>query len=497
MTVTDAQVRKFMEEMSKHGQIGKASMKAGFDRATGRKYRDLGKMPSQVAGKLRDWKTRADPFEEDWPEMEDMLEKAPTLEGKALFGWLMKKHPGKYDPGQVRTFQRRVKQWRAMKGPDKEVFFGQQHRPGEAMQTDFTWATILGVTICGVAFPHMLCHMVLPFSNWEWATVCRSESMAAIKRGIQAALFVLERVPEFSQTDNSTAATHDLRTGKRGFNDEYAKFCGHFGMTPRTIGVGKSNQNGDVESGNGAMKRNIEQHLLLRGSRDFDSVEEYESWVQGILRETNVMRCKKVKEELAAMKPLRVDRLPEYKTKQVRVTSRSTIRINHNTYSLPSRLTREKVKVRIYEDRLEVFYGGTHQLTMERLLGRNGHRIDYRHIIWSLVKKPGAFPHYVYRDDLFPSLLFRRAYDVLCEEFGHGRKADLHYLRILHQAAAVSESEVEAALGLIMEAKVTPDADRVKELVQPKQPEVPEMARYVVDLGEYDGLLEAKREAQS
>lgn len=157
------------------------------------------------------------------------------------------------------------------------------------------------------------------------------------------------------------------------------------------------------------MKRLIEQHLLLRGSRDFESVEEYERWVQNILRETNALRFKRVSEELAAMKPLRVDRLPEYRTTQVRVTSRSTIRIKHNTYSLPSRLTRENVKVRIYEDRLEVFYGGTHQLTMERLLGRNGHRIDYRHIIWSLVKKPGAFPRYVYREDLFPSLLFRRA----------------------------------------------------------------------------------------
>jgi hypothetical protein len=136
------------------------------------------------------------------------------------------------------------------------------------------------------------------------------------------------------------------------------------------------------------------------------------------------------------------------------------------------------VKVRIYEDRIEVFYGDIHQLTIERLLGRNGHRIDYRHIIWSLVDKPGAFPRYRYREELFPGLLFRRAYDALCEAFGHGREADLHYLRILHQAASVSESEVEAALALMLETHVTPDADRVQELVQPKQPEVPQMAPY-------------------
>src|SRR5687767_7185802 len=133
----------------------------------------------------------------------------------------MLEKPDRYHEGQLRTLQRHVKQWRAQSGPDKEVFFQQEHRPGEAMQTDFTWATELRVTIAGEPFPHMLCHPVLPYSNWEWATICRAESMAAMKRGVQAALFRLGRVPEFHQTDNSTAATHDLRTGKRGFNEEY------------------------------------------------------------------------------------------------------------------------------------------------------------------------------------------------------------------------------------------------------------------------------------
>ncbi|MDI7270089.1 MAG: IS21 family transposase, partial [Myxococcota bacterium] len=218
------------------------------------------------------------------------LAEAPELEGRALFEDLMERKPERYEPGQLRTFQRHVRRWRAQEGPPKEIFFPQAHRPGEAMQTDFTWATVLGITICGIAFPHMLCHMVLPYSNWEWATVCLSESMAALKRGVQAALFVLGRVPDYHQTDNSTAATHDLRTGKRGFNEEYKQFCGHFGMTPRTIKVGESHQNGDVESQNGALKRRLEQHLLLRGSRDFTSVEEYERFVQDVQRETNGLR---------------------------------------------------------------------------------------------------------------------------------------------------------------------------------------------------------------
>jgi len=175
-----------MEEMSRHGRIGLAAMRAGLDPKTARKYTSLGKLPSEVPME-RDWRTRQDPFEDDWPMITGMLKDAPELEGKALFEWFLEQSDGKYHPGQLRTFQRRTKDWRAQHGPDKEVFFAQEHRPGEALQTDFTWGTELGVTIGGAPFPHMLCHPVLPYSNWEWATVCRSESLAALRRGIQAA----------------------------------------------------------------------------------------------------------------------------------------------------------------------------------------------------------------------------------------------------------------------------------------------------------------------
>jgi len=487
-----------MEEKSRHGRVGRASMAAGMDRKTGRKYWRAGTMPSAMEVK-RDWRTRADPFEEDWPEMRAKLKDAPSLEGKALFEWLMEERPGKYAPGQVRTFQRHVERWRAQSGPEREIFFAQEHRPGEAMQTDFTWATELGVTICGEEFSHMLCHPVLPYSNWEWATVCRSESIPAIKRGMQAALFQLGRRPAFHQTDHSTAATHELGTGGRVFNAEYEEIVRHFGMTPRTIAVGKSNQNGDVEASNGALKRCLEQHLLLRGIRDFESVEveAYEAWVQSVLLKNNARRSAKVSEELSAMTPLAVSRLPEHTTEDVRVSRESTIRVKHNTYSVPSRLIESKAKVRIYEDRLEVWYGGVRQLEVERLLGRHGHRIDYRHVIWSLVKKPGAFSRYRYREEMFPSLEFRRAYDALNAALGAGYKADVNYLRILHRAASVSETDVEVALALLREAGETPLADRVKELVQPREPKVPAMTPYAPDLAEYDALLCAAEEVGS
>jgi len=488
MTATDAQVRKLMEEHTKHGRVGVAGMRAGMDRKTARRYLDLGKLPSQLK-QPRTWRTREDPFTEDWPELAAMLEDAPELEARALFDYLMALKPERYHPGQVRTFQRRVKQWRAEHGPPKELWFPQAHRPGEAMQTDFTWATELGITIAGEPFPHMLCHPVLPYSNWEWATICGSESMLALRRGIQEAVFRLGRIPEYHQTDNSTAATHDLRNGRRGFNDEYADFIAHLGMAPRTIGVGEKEQNGDTEAAHGALKRRLKQHLLLRGSRDFGSVEHYERWLWETLTTANVARQAKVAEDLAAMRPLVVERLPEFVEARVRVNTGSTIVVKHNTYSVPARLSGEWVTARIYEDRVEIRYAGKHQLTMERQRGRGGHRIDYRHIIWSLVRKPGAFARYRYREDLFPTLAFRKAYDALAAHCETERKADIEYLRILHLAASTMESDVETALVLLDEQHIVPTSDRVKAIVAPAKTEVPHLEIPTVELDGYDELL--------
>ena len=492
MAVTDAQVRKLMEELTKHGNVGLAAAKAGMDRKTARKYRDAGAFPSELK-KPRDWRTRDDPFETDWPTLAGRLAEAPELEAKTLFEELLAKAPERYQPGQLRTLQRRVREWRAQAGPEKLVYFAQVHRPGEAMQTDFTWGTELGVTLCGVAFPHLLCHPVLPYSNWEWATVCQSESMAAIKRGVQAALFQLGRVPRYHQTDNSTSATHRLEDGKRGFNADYRALMDHFGMEPRTIEVGEKQQNGDVEALNGAFKRRLKQHLLVRGSADFPSAGEYEAWVQGVAQKANGLRAERVAEELAAMRPLSAGWLPEYTEVDVLVTWWSTVRVKHNTYSVPSRLVGERVRVRLYDERLEVLHRGALQLSVERLHGRNGHRVNYRHIIWSLVQKPGAFAQYRYREDLFPSLVFRRAYDSLRERHEE-RKADMEYLRILHLAASTMESTVQVTLERMLASGGVRSADAVKAQVAPETCEVPQLEAPQVDLSSYDALLDSAAE---
>jgi len=188
------------------------------------------------------------------------------------------------------------------------------------------------------------------------------------------------------------------------------------------------------------------------------------------------------------MRPLMVSRLPEYREESVMVTSWSTIRVRRNTYSVPSRLIGEMVRVHVDEPRLVVYHGTVRQLEVERLRGAGGHRINYRHVIWSLVQKPGAFARYRYREDLFPSLTFRRAYDALTERFD-AWKADIEYLRILHLAASTMESEVEQVLVQLIDAGQCPGADVIKQLVAPETIAVPALEIPAVDLTSYDRLL--------
>ena len=496
--VTDQQVRKLREEMTRHGNAGLASMRSGMHRNTGRKYLQSSRFPSELK-QPRDWRTRPDPFEADWPDIEERLVDAPELEARILFEDLMGRRPGLYQEGQLRTFQRRVKVWRAHHGPDKEVFFPQEHRPGEALQTDFTWATELGVTIQGEAFPHLLCHVVLPYSNWGWITVCQSESMLALRRGVPAALVQLGRVPQFHQTDNSTAATHEIAARgegevapqdrrRRAFNEEYLGLMRHYDMQPRTIGIGKSEQNGDVESLNGALKRRLNQHLLLRGSREFPTVEAWEGWAQDIYRTTNARRPR-LSEELAAMRPLRVEVFPEFDEVRTRVTAESTLVVKRNTYSVPPRLIGEQVRVRLYEMRMEVWHSGRRILDLPRLVGRSNHHIDYRHVIDSLLRKPGAFARFRHKEDLFLSPVWHLAFAELQKAMGE-RKGEVAYLRLLHLASKTMECNVEAALDLLLEAGEAPTPERVKEVMGVEQPpQVPELAPMEVDLTEFDDLL--------
>ncbi len=360
------------------------------------------------------------------------------------------------------------------------------------MSTDFTCLNGLNMTIRGEPFAQLLCHNVLTYSNWQWGALCLSESLLALRKGLQVALVQLGHVPAEHWTDHTTAATHDVghdKEGRRGFNGNYLKVMEHFGIEPHTINRAEPHENGDVESANGALKRRLKQHLLLRGSRDFDAAEAIRRFIEEVFRKANRGRQKGLAEELAVMRPLRVALLPEYVEENVPVSRWSTIQTDRRMYSVPSRLIGETLRVWRYEEKVEVYLGRERQLVMPRLTGEKTHAINYRDIIEWLIRKPGAFSQYRYRSDLFPSLVFRRAYDRLCQDCTP-RAADLEYLRILRQAARTMECEVERVLVDLEQRNLTPRWAVLQEF-WPSAPSAatPDLQPLTVELGAYDALL--------
>jgi hypothetical protein len=492
MTCTDAQVRLAMRERNKGRTQQQAAVKGNIrSRKTVAKYERLRKLPSQLK-QARKHRTRADPFEEDWPEVERKLQAAPELEAKTLFEWLWEQRPGKYQAGQLRTLQRRVRDWRALHQQQMAIL-EQVHQPGEAIQTDGTWLSQLGVTIAGEGFKHILIHCVLPYSNWEWGAIAQSESLLALQWGLESSLFKLGYVPEYHQTDNVSAVTCRLGskpTQGRSYNSGYLALLKHFGLKGRTIQIGAPEQNGDIESAHGHLKRALEQHLLLRGRRDFATLAEYEQFIQGVMSKRNQQRLKRLKEELAVMKPLRAQPLGAYREFRVKVNRASLIRVQHNAYSVPTSLIGQQVTVRIYEWHLEVYYGHKQVERMPRLVGHNKHQVNYRHVIDSLVRKPGGFRNYRYREALFPSLVFRQAWDQL-NQWHSARQADLSYLRIVRLAAQHLESEVAVALQLLLTRASRWDETDVEGLLQSHKPiPVPLLSAPIINLAQYDLLLQ-------
>jgi hypothetical protein len=491
MTATDAQVRIAMRERKKGKNQEQAAAKANLhSRKTVSKYEKSELLPSQLE-KPRTYRTRPDTFAEDWPVLEKMLTAAPELEAKTLFDWLCEQRPDKYQEGQLRTLQRRVTNWRAL-NQEQTATLDQVREPGEMMQLDGTWMTELGVTIGGQPFKHMLIHSVLPYSNWEWGRVAQSESLSAVRLGLQSALLKLGYVPRIIQTDNSSAATRRLRSDEEGrerpYTDEYLALLAHYSLKPQTIHLGASNENGDVEASNGKLKQSVDQQLLLRGSRDFESLAAYETFLFDIMDKRNKRREARLSEELAVMRPLSVTPLANHSKQRARVSQGSLIRVLEKTYSVPTSLIGKMVTVVIDEWSLEIYYAGQLVDRIPRIIGNEAHRVNYRHVIDSLLRKPGGFRRYRYREDLFPSLIFRQAWEALDRRCAP-RRADLTYLRILHLAARHLECDVAAALELLLADGQTWSEADVAELLRVEMAAAPLLAPPVVELRLYDQLL--------
>lgn len=485
--VTDRQVRRLMELLERERSLALAAAKAGMDEKTARKYRSLGKLPSEVKAE-HNWRTRGDPFCGVWEELEGFLEVNPGLEAKTLFEDLQRRYPGRFQDGRLRTLQRRVKAWRALKGPSKEVFFPQVHKPGELCESDFTHMGSLGVTIQGQPFAHLIYHFVLSYSNWEAGTICFSESFESLSEGLQNALWELGGVPRYHRTDRLSTAVNKM-DNPEAFTERYRALLRHYGLEGRRIQARSPNENGDVEQRHYRFKKAMDQALMMRGSRDFISRADYGSFTRGLFAQLNRGRRDRLKEELKELRRLPYQRLDACKKLRVRVGPSSTIRVHHNVYSVDSRLIREQVGVRLYAENLEVWYAQKCVDTLPRLRGKGKHRIEYRHIIDWLVRKPGAFENYRYREDLFPTHRFRMAYDWLKKR--KPATVNKEYLKILHEAAKGSETVVDEALRVLLDQERPLTLEAVKEQIRCSEPAnaSTEIAIREVDLSLYDALL--------
>ena len=487
--VTDQQVRRLFKLMQTEKNFGIAAAKAVMDEKTARKYRRLGKLPSELK-QQHTWRTRKDPFEDAWHDIKSMLEINPGLEAKTIFEDLQRRNPGRFADGQLRTLQRRIKIWRASEGPPKEVFFTQVHTPGQLGQSDFTHMNKLGITIGGRPFDHLIYHFVLTYSNWESGTICFSESFESLSEGFQNALWELGGVPEKHRTDCLTTAVN--KTGHpEEFTRRYQDLLDHYGLNGCKTNPDSPHENGDVEQRHYRFKKAVDQALLLRGSRNFVDCREYDQFLGNLFKQLNSGRRKRFLQEQSVLHRLPKHRIDSCKKSSMKVGPSSTIRVNHNVYSVDSRLIGERIKVRLYVDRLEIWYGQKKVDTLPRLRGEGKHDINYQHIIDSLVRKPGAFEDYRYRDDLFPTSRFRIAYDSLKKRHAQSNAAK-QYLNILYLAARESETAVDDVLRVLIDKNIQISDERVMTLVQSNEP-VPtatEIHIPAVDLTYYDQLLQ-------
>ena len=487
--VTNNQVRILMRSLQTEKTKAIAAAQSGMDVKTARKYERLGQFPSEIRCE-HTWRTRADPFVEVWPEVRTQLESNPGLEAKTIFEYLQRTYPGRYCNGQLRTLQRRIKTWRALEGPAKEVFFPQDYKPGELCQSDFTWMNKIGITISGQSFNHLIYHFVLPYSNWETGTVCFSESFESLSEGLQNALWQLGGVAKQHRTDQLTAAVQNLaRGGKDEFTRRYAALMRHYGLEAHKIQAGNPHENGDIEQSHHRLKRALEQSLLLRGSRDFNSREDYALFLEKLFCQLNAGRRARFEEELSVLRRLPESRFDSCKRFSVKVGPSSTIRVSHNVYSVESRLIGESIQIRLYAEYFEIWYAQRCIERISRLRGSGKHDIQYRHIIDWLVRKPGAFENFRYRKDLFPTHRFRIAYDSLKQRCFHRRSKE--YLKILYLAAKENELAVDQALSHLIDQNIAITYEAVLFLLRSSQEYAAPQDVHIdkIDICVYDSLL--------
>lgn len=481
MTCTSQQIQILNRYWRTHGQET-AAAKAGMSVRTARKYLTGRGMMKEKTSKNSS--KRSTVFDGVWSELEQMLIVDPGLQTKTLMQMLMDRDES-FHWGHLRTLQRRVRNWRALEGPGHDVKFRQLHKPGKQSQSDWTHCDELKVKIDGEFFPHMLFHFMLPYSRWETAYISFSESFDNLVSGYTRAIAELGAVPEEHRTDNLTAAvtSHGSRPV---FTERWKGVLDHYVVRPSRNNPGKSHENGSVEKSHHLLKNELDQALRLRQSREFASVADYERFLRRTLDKRNRGRKARLSEEMEIMKDPPDRAWNEAVEERVVVNAFSLVTIGKAQYTVPSRLIGHELRALVYAEVVRVFLGSTMVIEMPRQQP-GGKKINYRHLVAHLMRKPGAFAGYVYRDDLFPSLQFRKAYDQLVEQ--KPGRADKEYLKILHHAAMGSEKDVGAALEAILEAGEILSIEAVKELTHTINGDLPDIQIPVPELFTYDELL--------
>jgi len=454
-----------MSERIKGKTINQSGAAGNMCEKTARKYLKSGLLPSQTK-KPRTYRTREDIFADVWPKVTELLESNQGLEAKTIFEYLQKEHPGRFQDSQLRTLQRKMKQWKVIEGPEKEIYFPQEYKPGIQCQSDFTSMNSLMITINHIKFEHMLYHFVMPYSNWETGSICYSESFEALSDGLQNALWELGGVPKEHRTDRLSAAINNL-SDKAEFTERYKNLLKHYNLSASKTNPYSGNENGDAEQAHHRFKKAVDQALMLRGSRNFNSLDEYKDFLKQIFSQKNSNRYHRLNEELPQLKTLPSAKIDSFKKISARVTKSSDIRVSHCVYSVPSRLIGEKVDVFIYADRLRVFYAQKEIQEMPRLRGESRYNIQYRHVIGSLIRKPGAFENYKYKSYMYPSTYFKMAYDILKSE--NPSKYVKLYLEILYLAGYENEEKVEQILKRMIDRSEEICPARIKTLLNDEQ----------------------------
>ena len=493
--INDYQVRIFMEHCKQHS-ISQAAVKSGFSPASGYRVNNDPQRQSAKAGTRR--RRRPDPLDGIYEQqIVPMLKNNPKLRAVAVYEKVVHDNPH-LSPGIRRTVERRVRDWKANHGPDQEVFFTQRYEPGRWGISDFTSMNKLEVTIGSQPLNHLVYHFRLPWSGFQYASaVLSGESFEALAEGLQNALWTLGGAPRECRTDSLSAAYRNLNSqAAEDLTRRYENLCAHYGMLPTRNNRGEAHENGAIESSHGHLKRRIEDALLLRGSRDFDIVDEYGRFISKLIGMLNTRRAEKIDAERAVLTALPAKKACGWRDATVTVTRTGGFVLDKVFYTVPSRLIGNRLQVRIYNQHLQIYQNGTHQFDVQRLArspdGRRRHVIDYRHIIHSLKCKPMAMLNWVHRDGLFPCRAYRLCFEKAIDSVD-SRSACRLTVNLL---ALAHERNCERRLGVeiqrCLNAGQLPDLKRMRELFEVDHGTVPAVKVAAASLDQYASLLERR-----